>query len=115
MKTAEHRKTTRRSCLVPVEGKEGSVFSDIYSIDISRSGLGFVSRHNIKLNQTIAVEVELGPGQDPVVMLGQVKWVRPIESNDQYRVGMKFVKVLTSGSRSRLTDFFKEHDDGSDN
>jgi hypothetical protein len=108
MKTLEHRKTLRRPCHVPVEGQRGGAFDDICSVDISHSGIGFVSQSKLPLYQKIAVEVELGPGQDPVVMMGEVKWVTQIGSTKNYRIGMKFIKVLSSGSRSRLTRFFEE-------
>lgn len=106
MKTTEHRKISRKSCFVPIDGKESSVFSDIHSVDISCGGLGFVSRSPVPLNKRIAVEVELGPGQDPVLMLGEVRWVKPVKYTENYRIGMKFIKVLFSGSRSRLTKYF---------
>ncbi len=102
----EQRKTTRRSCLVPVDGKQGTELSEIFSVDISRTGLGFMSKKRLPVNKRIAVEVELGPDQASVIMLGEIKWVRPAGSIENYRVGMKFIKVLASGSRSRLTQYF---------
>jgi len=41
-------------------------------------------------------------------MMGEVKWVHQIGSTKNYRVGMKFIRVLSCGSRSRLTHFFEE-------
>ena len=108
MKTSEHRKAMRSSCYVPIEGKQGGIFDDTCSVDISRSGIGFVSQHKISLHQKVAVEVELGPEEEPVVMMGEVKWVHQIGSTKNYRVGMKFIRVLSCGSRSRLTHFFEE-------
>jgi Tfp pilus assembly protein PilZ len=105
MRLKEHRKTYRKRCLVPIEGKENSAYGDIHSIDISRDGLGVISKHRISLNQTVAVEVELKEGQEPVFVLGQVKWIQAIGTSGNYRIGMKFIKVLSSGARSRLAKY----------
>lgn len=96
----------RKSCAVPIEGKKGSLFDNIYTVDISRAGIGLVARDEVAINQEIVVEVELQPGQEPVLMLGQVRWARPVSSTGNYRIGIKFIKVLSPGARSRLTDYF---------
>ncbi len=106
MKTINHRRNSRKECLVPVEGKEEGIFANVHTVDISAGGLGFVSQCVIPLKEQIAVEVELGPDMEPVLMLGEVKWVQPISRTDHYRIGMQFIKTLTVGSRSRLTRYF---------
>lgn len=108
MKTSEHRKIDRTACFVPIDGKEGGIFDDIHTVDISRGGVGFISSQPIPLHKKIAVEVELGSGKDPVLMMGEVRWVRPFKNANAYRIGMKFIKVLSLGSRSRLTQYFGE-------
>ncbi len=108
MKTINHRKDLRQTCVVPVDGSAGNLLQVARTIDISRGGVGFLSKTAIPLKEKIAVEVELSPGQDPLLMLGEVRWVCPIEQGKNYRVGMKFVKVLRAGSKSRLTQYFEE-------
>lgn len=105
---SDHRKNLRKGCVVPVDGKNDSAFSDICTIDIGSGGLGFISDHPIPVHKRIAVEVELGRAGDPVLMMAEVKWVRPFEDGRRYRIGMKFVRVLSSGSRSRLTQYLGE-------
>lgn len=106
MKIINHRRNNRKECLVPVEGKAEGMFANVHTVDISSGGLGFVSQCVIPLKEQIAVEVELGPEMEPVLMLGEVKWVKPISCTDHYRIGMQFIKTLTVGSRSRLTRYF---------
>lgn len=106
MKVTEHRKMTRSACAVPVEGCQGSIFEHVSSVDISSGGMGLISRKKLSPKQRIAVEVDIGPGYDPIVMLAEVRWASPAESADNYRAGMKFIKVLSPGSRSRLTQYF---------
>ncbi|MEW5894720.1 MAG: PilZ domain-containing protein, partial [Candidatus Omnitrophota bacterium] len=90
---------------VPVEGKEKSSFSGILTVDISNGGIGFIFYEPIPVGKKIAVEVEVSPDQEPVLMQAEVKWVKKIGDNGQYRIGMQFVKVLFSGSRSRLARY----------
>lgn len=106
MKTGEHRKVNRTFCSVPVEGRAGGDFYDVHTVDISHGGIGFVSAKPVAIHKKIAVEVELGPGNDPIVMMGEVRWIRPCYKSKGYRIGMKFVKVISAGSRSRLTQYF---------
>ena len=104
--TKNQRKAKRYSCAVPVDGKEGSVFDHIHTVDISRSGIGFVSDTAVPLNQKIAVEIALSPDTEPVVVLGVVKWVRKLTDSEQYRIGMTFSEIL-SGSQTRLNKYLR--------
>ncbi len=106
MKTAQNKRTeARHNCFVPVEGKENSLFDDTSTVDISRHGIGFVSAHPHREGERIAIEIQLKPDTDPVLVLGVVKWVTKTEA-DNYRVGLTFEEVL-SGSQTRLNRYFK--------
>ena len=106
MKSIEHRKNDRQMCYVPVDGKANSLFSEVMTVDISQGGIGFVSSREIPLNEQIAVEVELGVQQESALVVGEVRWVEPVRGRREYRIGMKFVRVISPGSRSRLTEYF---------
>ena len=99
------RSENRFNCFVPVEGKEGSVFDLTKTVDVSRHGVGLISTQKVDVNQKIAVELVLKPNTDPVMVVGVVKWVRKVESAEQYRVGLAFLDII-SGSGSRLDKFF---------
>jgi len=100
------RKNRRISCGVPIEGKEGSVFDQTRTIDISTSGIGFISQRKIPLNKKIALALELDAFGEPVLVIGQVRWVQPISNTETYRIGMTFADV-PRGSKSRLHKYLK--------
>jgi c-di-GMP-binding flagellar brake protein YcgR len=88
------RKTPRFDCDVPVDGKEGAVFSSTKTTDISRDGMGFLSDHAIPLNEKIAIELALKPDAEPVLVIGEVKWVRKVANTKKYRIGLTFADVI---------------------
>lgn len=104
---SDHRKSARKVCLVPVDGKKGSVFDLTQVIDISKGGLGFVSEHRIPVNKEVPIEIETTPEGKPIIVIGKVQWVRRIMNTKSYRVGVTFKDVL-QGSKTRLADYFKE-------
>lgn len=95
------RQSERFDCAVPVDGKTGSTFDGLKTVDVSKDGIGFVSNHELPLNQRIAVELSLSPEDDPVVVMGVVKWARQISNSEQFRIGLRFEDVI-SGSRRGL-------------
>ncbi|MEI6438363.1 MAG: PilZ domain-containing protein [Candidatus Omnitrophota bacterium] len=97
------RKSPRFDCYVPVDGKQGSAFSSTKTVDISRDGIGFLSNHPVPLNERIAIELALKPDTEPVLVIGQVKWVRKVSDSDQYRIGLTFSDII-DGSKDFLND-----------
>ena len=98
---ANKRKCARFDCYVPVNGKEGAAFSSTKTVDISRDGIGFLSNHAIPLKERVAIELALKPDTEPVLVIGEVKWVRKISDTDQYRIGLTFADVI-DGSRDDI-------------
>ena len=103
---ANKRSESRRNCFVPVESKTDSSFDHSQTVDISRHGIGFISPHPHSINEKIAIEIQLKPHTDPVLVVGVVKWVRKLSDSDQYRVGLNYDEVL-SGSPRRLDRYFQ--------
>jgi c-di-GMP-binding flagellar brake protein YcgR len=97
----DKRKSKRFNCLVPVDGKEGSSFAKTKTVDISRDGIGFLSDHSIPLHEKIAIELALNAESEPVLVIGEVKWVRKISDADQYRIGLTFSDII-DGNRDEL-------------
>ena len=104
--TTNKRCEPRRNCFVPVESKLESSFDQTQTVDISRHGIGFISSHVHNINEKIAIEIQLKPNTEPVLVVGIVKWVRKISDADQYRVGLTYDEIL-SGSPRRLDRYFK--------
>ncbi len=100
------RVETRHDCIVPVESKETTNFDGTLTVDISRHGIGFISAHPHSLNEKIAIELQLKPDTDPILVIGTVKWVRRISDSEQYRVGLTYDQVV-SGSPKRLDRYFQ--------
>jgi len=102
----EHRKNHRLKCLVPIDGKTGSDFEQTQTFDISKGGIGFISKKPIPVDEKIAMEIELSPDDEPVIVVGRVLWVSQIPDSDEYRIGMQFGDVLLDGSKERLKKYF---------
>ena len=103
VKTNENkRKSTRHGCVVPVDGKQGTVFAESQTIDISRGGAGLIVRNPIPLNTRMAIELDLSPQEEPVLAIGEVKWVSRISNSNLYRVGISFTEPT-----SRVDKYFK--------
>ena len=109
---SENRKNSRRVCVVPVEGKKNSLFDHTQVIDFSKGGIGFISRHRIPLNKEVPIEIELTAEGEPVLVMGRVQWVQRIVDSGHYRVGVSFNKDVLQGSRSRLSEYFKDSQEG---
>ena len=103
---SEKRKNDRHRCLVPVESKKGSSFENTLTVDISKSGIGFVSSQALSFKQKIPIELALSPDSNPVLVIGEVQWIRPLSGKKRYRVGMTFTNIL-NGSKSRLDKYFQ--------
>jgi hypothetical protein len=107
--TRERRRGERQPCLVPVEGKQGSPFAQTQTVDISPSGIGFISKKKIPVAKTIAVELDLPDQVEPALVLGKVQWVTRIPESHYYRVGMLLTENLTAGSKTQLKEYLKAH------
>jgi len=108
-KDRERRRSDRQLCLVPVEGKPGSPFAYTQTIDISKTGIGFISKKKIPLDKKIAVELDLADQEEPALVMGQVKWVSRIAHSQYYRIGMLLTDDLLTGSKSQLKDYLHKH------
>ena len=101
------RKNERFSCLVPVIGKEGSTFDHTKTVDFSKGGIGFISQNEVPIDKEIAIELDLDEKEEPVFVIGKVKWVHPVLNSHMFRIGVYFENIL-KGSRTHLSKYFKE-------
>ena len=105
---SDYRKSERVKCLVPVDGKDGSVFDQTQTVNFSKGGLGFISKHRIPVNKEIPIEIELTDTGEPIFVIGRVQWVQRILNTSNYRVGVSFKDVI-QGSKSRLSQHFRKN------
>jgi Tfp pilus assembly protein PilZ len=101
---SDKRKNQRERCLVPVDGKEGSVFDNSQTIDISAGGVGLITEKAIPLDEKIFLEIEISPDEDSLLMMGQVKWIQKIKGSQTYRIGMRFTRDLLN-SKEKLKQY----------
>lgn len=104
---SNRRKNPRLHCSVPVEGKKGGAFAQTQTLDISKGGLGILSKKAIPLQKQIAVALELAPDTDPVLVMGRVKWVERDPRSKDYRVGMEFTDKLSEDVGTQLNRYFR--------
>ncbi len=96
------RKSQRKICLVPVEGKKGTGFFGSQTVDISAGGVGLISNRAIALDEKIAVEIATSQQTDPILVLGKVVWTQKLKKQDLYRVGLEFQKGFSARDRQKL-------------
>lgn len=108
---SNNRKNERQACLVPVEGKKGGVFDQTQTVDFSKGGLGFISRHRIPVDKRIPIEIDLTSEGNPLFVIGRVQWVHRILDTKNYRIGVSFTDIMR-GSKSRLNQYFRKNKEG---
>ncbi len=76
------------------------------TIDISRTGVGFISARFIPINSKLMVELALSREEHPVLVQGRVKWVEKIPHTPSFRIGMNFSDISVD-AQSRIEQHFK--------
>ncbi len=103
---ANKRRYSRSDCFVPVIGKPGEYFANTKTVDISRRGLGFLSKESIPIGKRVTIELDFSEFDDSVLVIGEVMWSRFEQSTQHYRIGLNFVDILW-GSRLKLDRHFR--------
>ncbi|MCD4779881.1 MAG: PilZ domain-containing protein [Candidatus Omnitrophica bacterium] len=98
------RKNKRLHCEVPVYGKANTRYDRVTTVDFCKDGMGLITEDEISVNEEIAIQIDLDE-DDPVFVIGKVKWINPIADSQKYRIGMSFENVFR-GSKTRLKKFF---------
>jgi hypothetical protein len=65
-------------------------------LDLSESGLQFASRHPMRRNKTITLEINLAELNRQVQVMGRIVWSKV--AGDIYRVGVAFTEVSEESS-----------------
>ena len=95
-KIMEKRESQRFVCDVPLMDEKREALRNSRTIDISQTGVGFVSARFIPINTKMMVEISLEREGAPVLIQGKVKWVEKDSQAGSYRVGMVFPDILVS-------------------
>jgi len=100
-KIKNNRLIRRRRCLVPVDSRAGEAAS-MRTVDISRRGLGLITERPMAVGDGLAVQMDVSPDGDAVVVWGKVRWVRRIPSTGRYRLGVRFDESTPNASAAEL-------------
>lgn len=106
------RTSPRFDCSVPIDGKKDTLFSKTKTVDVSATGLGVIADRPMPLNEKIAIELALRDGAEPVLVIGEVKWIRKISHTEQYRIGLNFSDIIDGSQeeiKSSLQHRFANH------
>ena len=76
--------------------------SNVMTRDISASGAHISTKEHLFRNDSVAVEVELPDGLNPITIRGQVIWTKRF-AEESWDVGLKFHKISLM-KMSRLFD-----------
>ena len=75
--------------------------------DLSRSGLGFLSKEKLKEGRELSMHLMLGPRQPKVTIEGEVRSLREGQGRYSYRVGVGFTNMSPETWR-RLCNIHRE-------
>jgi len=100
------RENTRHECCVPLMDERKETLSNSRTIDISRTGVGFISARFLPINSKLMVELALSREEHPVLVQGRVKWIEKIPHTPNFRIGMNFSDI-SSETQSRIEQHFK--------
>jgi PAS domain S-box-containing protein len=108
---AEKRKDKRHAYQVPVEPitVDGSLGA-AYTLDISRSGMCFVSSRQLKTDGRIGIRLFIPKTKKVLMLLGRVVWIKaiaetPVQSA-KYQTGIQFVN-LQKGQSQALSRYIR--------
>ncbi len=102
----EKRTSPRYGCCVPLLDENKETLMNSQTVDISKSGVGFVSARFIPVDTKMMVEISLSRDGSPVLVQGKVKWVERFPNSSAYKIGMIFPDISPQ-AQSRIEDFFK--------
>ncbi len=100
------RQSVRHDCCVPLMDEHKEVLASSRTVDLSRTGVGFVSTRFVPINSKIMVELSLSRNEAPVLVQGCVKWIEKIPQTPNFRIGMNFADI-SSDAQSRIEQYFK--------
>ena len=67
--------------------------TSVFLHDASAQGARLTTHERLFLNDYVSLDVKLPDGTDPLILNGQVVWIKTIEPNQLWGVGLKFRAV----------------------
>ena len=101
----EKRKYIRFSVIMDAIWRSGKSKQKMQVSDVSKEGIGLVSREGFKEGQNIEMEMMIPGDNIPVIFEGEVAWTKtPGYDTSHYRSGVKFTKI-SNEDKSRMQEF----------
>lgn len=101
----EKRKYIRFSVILDAICRFGGARHKLQVNNVSKEGIGLVTREEIKEGQNIEMEMKIPGDNIPVIFEGEVAWTKtPGYDSSQYRSGVKFTKI-SNEDRSRMQEY----------
>ena len=67
--------------------------TNVFLRDASAEGARIASRERVFLNDYVSLDIKLPDGFDPLTLNGRVAWIKNLEPNTLWEVGIRFHKV----------------------
>jgi len=85
----------RFSARFPVKFKDtrDEYGANVFLQDASAEGVRLTTRERLFVHDHISLDVKLPDGTDPLVLNGQVVWIKTVEPDQLWSVGLKFSRV----------------------
>ncbi len=74
------------------EKKESELWDEEFCpvVDISCGGIKYQGKKSIKINSEITVKIFIPGERNPLLLLGEVRWLSTEEDKDKFHVGVQF-------------------------
>lgn len=79
--------------------KEGNSYQQIFTEDLSETGLQILLKDSLQLSQTVRVKLEFVYDSVPIMATARVAYIKAYQN--QYRVGLEFIN-MTDFEKQRL-------------
>ncbi len=95
MSEDEKRIFERFSARFPVKLKDtrDEYGSNVFLQDASAAGARLTTKEKFFINDYVTLDVKLPDGTDPLTLNGQVVWIKTIEPNQLWDIGLRFHRI----------------------
>lgn len=95
MNDNEKRVFERFSARFPVKFKDtrDEYGSTVFMRDASAAGVRLTTKEKFFVNDYVTLDVKLPDGADPLILNGQVAWIKTLEPNQMWDIGLRFHRI----------------------
>jgi len=91
----------------------GGLKTDSYCVDISEGGVRLPVFHKLEVGTCVELTIHLPHAPDPVVLTGQVMWIKPkVQGPYRFLAGVQFVKTESAERNKIITHILQNISEG---